>query len=1385
MFRKVIVAASVLLFVGLIHAVSPVSGWRVIPQDAVYPTDDVIVAFCEVTDPAYNLPADPANSDCTAAFQAALNDASAAGGGTVFIPAGHYRIDGTLVIKANVILRGRWCEITASKPAAGTIIKTYETTQIKLTDSSSGVRDLTFWSPDQNPGSPSGSSFLIVSDGSLVTVENITFINTSNAVDMSNASMCCLRGLYGTPMKVGLAADKSYAVSRFDNINFTPDYWPWSKLPGSPSSDGAHKIYLKNNATAVNIKEMDGFYFVFSNISGYQTGIVFQTGISGDNPQGDIAYVSATDCAYALKVDDAKHLKILESTFEGTYGYYSAMGCDIIANRCRFEGGTNSIYAPSGGADINLMNCTLIGPTNASSLENLTSPTVIPTFSTSYDKVRKPATTDLFNVKDYGAVGNGTQDDTIAVQAAVAAANNNGGGIVFVPDGEYLMTGNLNVGAGVELRGNSGGRHIASNRKNGQLGTLFVIDVGRGSETGPAFVTLDDYAGIRGVSFHHLQQDYTNFQPYPYAIRANGIKNYIIDCSLSNPYQGMELNGDDHLVEYTFTGGLKRAFRANHCSGGRIQNLHIKVAAFWQDIWTFPHTPMQSDKAALKWKANEILETFYLNGCDNYSISSIFNHASHAFFTADNSSGQTLLISGEQIQQGYTIKNGSKTFNFLNSSANVNVIGDRTGTWGIRTLPGFKGQARYFNSSLWGTQDFTWDAQDGEIFLQQCYFSGSSDRGIMNVFCRPDGRIIAEAGYGIYFAIENEGTLRMTDFDFREGCHNAAAPALIPNNIISQVSILADVNQNPPRDYGLVLDTGNIVMEDACIMDSDPAGSDARRVKAARLKNGDFKLDVTDPHFSNGAQSGNSVDFRIRLYVPFNQSGSVDVYYDSTSGQQLGKSQSLKAGWHWINFTKTDCRFAATDDIRISVTGDVRLGMVCVRTPDLPQRKMNILFLVADDLNTWLLGDTTRYAGKVVAPNLTKLAESGVNFERAYTAAPVCSPSRTAFFSGVAPWKSGHYHNTPGANISEPLNNALSLASCFKKAGYYAVSYGKITHGWDPRGSWDEKIGHKRDPAPPGAPLTSVGKGEQDWGPIHLTEEEMNDTIDADYAIKQLEKKHDTPFFIAYGSFNPHMPWYVPKKYFDMFPLDDVTAPEIQTNDLDDVPPLGVELTEDKGKYVDAIFEHGLHKDGVRGYLATTAYADAQMGRVLDALEKSPYRDNTIVVFLSDHGFHLGEKHHWQKATLWEEATHCLLMMRVPGVSPADGGVCQRFVSLLDIYPTLTELCGLDAPDYLDGRSLVPLLKNPDAQWESTAITGLTSKGGPSWLPYITIRNETGRYIRYKDGQEEFYDTSKDPHEWTNEIDNPKYTAVLKKMKLAVPDSSELAVPLPNFVEKK
>lgn len=435
------------------------------------------------------------------------------------------------------------------------------------------------------------------------------------------------------------------------------------------------------------------------------------------------------------------------------------------------------------------------------------------------------------------------------------------------------------------------------------------------------------------------------------------------------------------------------------------------------------------------------------------------------------------------------------------------------------------------------------------------------------------------------------------------------------------------------------------------------------------------------------------------------------------------------------------------------------------------EKPLNVLFLAIDDLNTWLLEDPDRYGGTVIAPNIRELAESGVLFNHAYTASPACSPSRTAFLSGMSPWKTGVYENGMDMDASQALKQAVSFPELFHSAGYYIASYGKIGHGWDQRSIWDDRIGHKRDPVPPGAPLTAVGKGEQDWGPTHLSEEAMNDTSYADAAIAQIQRKHDKPFLIACGLFHPHMPWYVPQKYFDLYPLDDIVLPEILADDLEDVPPLGRALTDGKINFVKNVLKNRLHKEAVQAYLATTTYADFQMGRVLDALENSGHRDNTLVVLISDHGFHLAEKSHWQKMTLWEEATHSLMMFRVPGLTRA-GGQSDRFVSLQDIYPTLTELCAIEAPEYLDGRSLVPLLKQPMGEWQSTAISAFGNR-------YISIRTEKYRYIRYNEEQEELYDANVDPHEWSNLAYRNRNAPVLNQLRKQLPTIEQMAIPVP------
>ena len=582
------------------------AGWRVVGEDPKFPTDDVIVAFCSVTDPQYKLPADPAAADCTPAIQRALDDASAAGGGTVFLPEERYRLEGMLTIESNVVLRGRWSLIGPDRPAEGTILMIHNREHeqsVLLTGSGCGVRDLTFWHPEQqvmeSAKSASKSPLVIRGQAGTVTIENITLINPYRGIDLSQASVCCLRGIYGSPLHCGLSADRSFAVSRYDSIHFSPDYWSWSKLPDSPPEGGAHADYMRKHGTGLHIYEMDGFYAGFSTISGYQKGLHFERGVSGDDASGELSYFSVTDCSTALHVDDAKGFRIVGSTLAGSdYGIWGKDNTHYKMHTTRIEGGERSISIRDGVAE--LVNCTLTGETEIlgrrTVFRNHQYDEKLPAFQNTYDRIRKPAKVDLFNIKNYGAVGDGAADDTQGLKKAISAASANGGGIVFVPNGKYRITEELDLGKGVELRGNSGGRHMISGKRSSQLGSVFFIETGEGDENGTPFLTMGDGSGLRGIGFHYPKQDYKSFKKYPYMVRADGKDNYVIDCSASNPYQGLELNGDNHLVEYSFIGGLRRTYRANHCSGGRIQNCHIKPD-FWRTA--LPGSPKTSDWKSL------------------------------------------------------------------------------------------------------------------------------------------------------------------------------------------------------------------------------------------------------------------------------------------------------------------------------------------------------------------------------------------------------------------------------------------------------------------------------------------------------------------------------------------------------------------------------------------------------------------------------------------------------------------------------------------------------------------------------------------------------------------------------------------------------------------
>jgi arylsulfatase A-like enzyme len=439
-----------------------------------------------------------------------------------------------------------------------------------------------------------------------------------------------------------------------------------------------------------------------------------------------------------------------------------------------------------------------------------------------------------------------------------------------------------------------------------------------------------------------------------------------------------------------------------------------------------------------------------------------------------------------------------------------------------------------------------------------------------------------------------------------------------------------------------------------------------------------------------------------------------------------------------------------------------------------PRDRRNVLFIAVDDLNDWI-GCLGGHPG-VKTPNFDRLARKGVLFTNAHCAAPLCNPSRAAVLTGIRPATSGVYDNNQPMRKAAALANAVTLPQHFMAHGYRVAGGGKIFHGAypDPK-SWHEYFPSQQrnkppDPVPANRPLNGIPSAAQfDWGPVAEPDSRMGDWQVADWIIGELGRKRDKPFFLACGIFRPHLPWYVPAKYFDLYPPGNLTLPNVKDDDLDDVPPIGKKFAKADGDHRKVI-EHQQWRKAVQGYLASISFADAVLGRVLEALEGGPHASDTSVVLWSDHGWHLGEKLHWRKFSLWEEATHNVLMIASPGLTKP-GGRSKRTVSLLDLYPTLVEMCGLRPRQELEGVSLMPLLNNPAAQWNRPAVTTYL-RGNHS------VRSERWRYTRYSDGTEELYDRSKDEMEWFNLAAKPELDGVKRELSRWLPKTD--APPSPH-----
>lgn len=431
-----------------------------------------------------------------------------------------------------------------------------------------------------------------------------------------------------------------------------------------------------------------------------------------------------------------------------------------------------------------------------------------------------------------------------------------------------------------------------------------------------------------------------------------------------------------------------------------------------------------------------------------------------------------------------------------------------------------------------------------------------------------------------------------------------------------------------------------------------------------------------------------------------------------------------------------------------------------------PSEIRNVLFIAIDDLNDWV--GCLSGQPRALTPNIDALAARGLLFERAYCPTPLCCPSRTAVLTGLAPTRTGVYGNDEWFRDSPTYRSWTTLPQHFRAHGYTALSGGKVFHGWsgklaDPQ-SWN-RIYHGNAGTPFPSESNRFLHGLQgkfpsksindflDWYPLKLDDNATFDWMTADRAASFLDQSNNGPFFLACGFFRPHLPWYAPEKYFDLYPLSSIELPVVQGNDLEDIPQAGKAIA---GGDFKILHDAGLWPEAVRAYLACITFADACVGRVLDALQRSPYARNTVVVLWADNGFHLGEKLHLEKLTLWEEAGRTPLIISAPGLS-RHGRRCSHPVSLLDIFPTLVELCGLRAPSLMDGRSLMPLLRNPDQPWPWPAVTTYFYKSH-------SVRSHRYRYIRYSGGSEELYDHESDPREWTNLALDPSLSSVKQEL---------------------
>ena len=444
------------------------------------------------------------------------------------------------------------------------------------------------------------------------------------------------------------------------------------------------------------------------------------------------------------------------------------------------------------------------------------------------------------------------------------------------------------------------------------------------------------------------------------------------------------------------------------------------------------------------------------------------------------------------------------------------------------------------------------------------------------------------------------------------------------------------------------------------------------------------------------------------------------------------------------------------------------------------EERPDIVFIIVDDLNDWVgcLGGHP----DAKSPNIDALAAGGMLFSQGYCNSPQCRPSRTSLMTGVYPFKTGTYFNARFPD--ETSVTTPTLQQFFMNQGYRVVSGGKVFHG-TPGKHGDSLFKKPGDPKPPkGKNNFNAMRAPNDGYALEAKDEEMSDYKVAQWATKEWNTVTEKPLLMTVGFFRPHRPLHVPKPWFDQFPLVSIRRPAEPdgVDDWDDMPEFARRLarTHAHKPLHNGLSDHEyiVANDDwdatIRAYHASVAFVDRQIGRFLKSLKQNPRGRETYIMLVSDHGWHLGEKKHWCKGAIWEQTTHIPFMVRGPGVKA--GTKCTQPVSLIDVYPSLVDLAGLDVPDWLDGASIKPQLANP------------STPRGPAISSYgagnTSIRTEHWRYIRYEDGSEELYDHRIDPNEWTNLASEPEQENIRKQLSRMIPANRHPGLKVQTWFDK-